>query len=309
MSLPVPSNQPQNPNQAATKSEWAEQGAIESRTKAIWKRYRRNKLAVFGLYVFVLLLLIAIFAPLISPHDPETFDIIDQYLPPSLDHPFGTDDMGGDVMSRIFHGARVSLTVAILATLVTVVIGILYGAISGFFGGIIDNIMMRIVDAIQSIPTFFLILIIAAMMVPTMWSTILALSIFGWTKMARIIRGEILSIKRRDYVEAARASGESWFSIIFYHILPNTIAPIIVIATLDVAGNIIAESTLSYLGLGIQPPTPSWGNMLTSAQELSTLLDNVWVAIFPGIFIILAVLSVNFIGDGLRDALDPRSKK
>jgi len=309
MSLPVPSNQPQNPNQAATKSEWAEQGAIESRIKAIWKRYKRNKLAVFGLYVFILLLLVAICAPLISPYDPETFDIIDQYLPPSLDHPFGTDELGGDVMTRIFYGSRVSLTVAILATLVTLVIGILYGAISGFVGGIVDNILMRIVDAIQSIPTFFLTLIIAAMMVPTMWSTILALSIFGWTRMARIIRGEILSIKRRDYVEAARATGEGGFSIILYHILPNTIAPIIVIATLDIAGNIIAESTLSFLGLGIQAPTPSWGNMLTTAQELSTLLEHVWVAIFPGVFIILAVLSVNFIGDGLRDALDPRSKK
>ncbi|ANE48974.1 peptide ABC transporter permease [Paenibacillus swuensis] len=282
---------------------------METRSAAIWKRFRKNKLAVAGLIIFALLVLMAIMAPWISPHDPEVFDIMESNLPPSALHPFGTDSYGADILTRIFYGARVSLSVAIIAMTFTVTIGVLYGAISGYFGGLVDNIMMRIVDAIQSTPTFFFTLIVATLMVPGMWTVIIALTVFGWTRMARIVRGEILSLKERDYIEAARASGESNASIIFYHVLPNMIGPIIVIATLDVAGNILAESTLSFLGLGIQPPTPSWGNMLTSAQDLPTIMDYAWIAVFPGLFIVLAVLSVNFIGDGLRDALDPRSKK
>jgi peptide/nickel transport system permease protein len=169
--------------------------------------------------------------------------------------------------------------------------------------------MMRIVDAIQSIPTFFLLLIVASIVVPSIWSTIFVLSIVGWTGMSRIVRGEILSLKQRDYIEAARATGETKTSIIFYHILPNAFAPITVIATLDIASIILYEATLSYLGLGIQPPTPSWGNMLTSAQDLTVVLDYPWIIVFPGLFIIITVLAVNFIGDGLRDALDPRMKQ
>ncbi|MDP4171314.1 MAG: ABC transporter permease, partial [Bacillota bacterium] len=237
------------------------------------------------------------------------YDILDSNLKPSAKHPFGTDSMGGDIMTRVFYGSRVSLTVAMLTMLCSVTIGVLYGSISGFFGGIIDNIMMRIVDAIQSIPTFFLLLIVASLMVPTMWSTIFVISIFGWTGLARIVRGEILSIKRRDFIEAARATGEKNKSIIFFHVLPNAIAPIVVIATLDIASVILSEAALSFLGLGIQPPTPSWGNMLTSAQDLTTVLDYPWAPIFPGMFIIVTVMAVNFIGDGLRDALDPRMKQ
>jgi peptide/nickel transport system permease protein len=203
----------------------------------------------------------------------------------------------------------VSLGVAFLAMLCTVTVGVIYGSVAGFFGGFVDNIMMRIIDAIQSIPTFFLILIVAAIMAPTLWSTVFVLSVFGWTGMARIVRGEILSLKRRDYIEAARATGETNKSIIFYHILPNAIAPIIVIATLDIASVILSEASLSYFGLGIQPPTPSWGNMLTAAQDLTSILDYTWVIFPPGLFIILSVLCVNFIGDGLRDALDPRMKQ
>jgi peptide/nickel transport system permease protein len=305
MSLPTPSME----SKKVAVNEWAEQGRIESRGYVIWRRFRKNKLAIGGLIVFVILLLLAIFAPLLTKYNPEMFEIADQYIKPGLSHLMGTDEMGADIMTRIFYGARISLSVAILAMVCTLTIGIFYGAVSGYFGGIIDNLMMRIVDAIQSIPTFFLTLIIAAIMVPTIWSTIFALSIFGWTRMARIVRGEILSLKRRDYVEAARATGETNKSIIFYHILPNTIAPITVIATLDIANNILAESVLSFLGLGIQAPTPSWGNMLSAAQDLTTMTQYQWIAIFPGLFIILAVLAVNFIGDGLRDALDPRMKQ
>lgn len=288
---------------------------IESKASVIWRRYKKNKLAVIGLIVFSIMCFLAIFAPLLTPYKPDVYDILDQFLPPGEDpftgkfHLMGTDSMGGDVWTRIVFGARISLSVALLACICTVSVGIVYGAISGYFGGWIDNIMMRIVDAIQSIPTFFLLLIVAAIITPSLWSTVLVLSVFGWTGMARIVRGEILSLKKRDFVEAARATGEKKASTIFYHVLPNAIAPITVIATLDIAANILAEASLSFLGLGIQPPTPSWGNMLTSAQELTTVMDYVWVIIFPGSFIILTVLAVNFIGDGLRDALDPRMKE
>ncbi|MFD2444703.1 oligopeptide ABC transporter permease [Bacillus sp. CGMCC 1.16607] len=282
---------------------------IESRATIIWRRYRKNKLAVVGLVVFLIMCFLAIFAPLLTPYSPDVYDILDQFLAPSKKHIMGTDSMGGDVWTRILFGARISLSVALLAMICTVSIGIVYGAVSGYFGGAVDNLMMRIVDAIQSIPVFFLLLIVAALITPSLWSTVLVLSAFGWTGMARIVRGEILSIKKRDYVEAARATGEKKSSIIFYHVLPNAIAPITVIATLDIANNILAESALSFLGLGIQPPTPSWGNMLTNAQELTTVMDYIWIVLFPGSFIILTVLAVNFIGDGLRDALDPRMKE
>ncbi|MDB4866397.1 MAG: peptide transporter permease [Cohnella sp.] len=289
-------------------SEWTEQGKIETRLSALWRRYKRNKFAVAGLIVFMIYIVMAICAPLFSHYDPESFDMMDGDLPPSLSHPFGTDSMGGDVFIRALFGARISLSVAIIAMVITVTFGVIYGAISGYFGRVVDMVLMRIVDALQSIPSFFLLLIIAAIMVPSMWSTIIALSAFGWLGMARIVRGEILSLKQRDYATAALVTGESKRAIIFYHIVPNAIAPIIVIATLEVAGNIIYEATLSFLGLGIQPPTPSWGNMLSSAQELVTLTTYPWTALFPGLCIMIAVLSVNFIGDGLRDALDPRQK-
>lgn len=289
-------------------SDWLEHGKIESRASSAWRRYKRNKLAVAGLIVFAIYIVLAIGAPLFSDYDPEAFDLMEADLPPSWEHPFGTDSMGGDIFIRSLFGARVSLTVAIVAMLITVTFGVIYGAVSGYFGGWLDALLMRIVDALQSIPSFFLLLIIAASVVPSMWSTIFALAAFGWLGMARIVRGEILSLKERDFAEAAIATGETKRAVIFYHIVPNAIAPIIVIATLEVAGNIIAEATLSFLGLGIQPPTPSWGNMLTSAQELVTLTMYPWSAIFPGLCIMLAVLAVNFIGDGLRDALDPRQK-
>jgi peptide/nickel transport system permease protein len=293
---------------ASRQSEWSQQGKMQTRAASVWRRYKRNKFALAGLIVFTIYILLAIFAPLFSQYDPESFDMMNGDLPPSLSHPFGTDSMGGDVFIRALFGARISLSVAVIATTVTLTIGVVYGAISGYFGRMVDIVMMRIVDALQSIPSFFLLLIIAAIMVPSMWSTIIALSAFGWLNMARIVRGEILSLKERDYSTAALVTGESKRAIIFYHILPNAIAPIIVIATLDIANNIIAEATLSFLGLGIQPPTPSWGNMLSSAQELVTLTTYPWTALFPGLFIMIAVLSVNFIGDGLRDALDPRQK-
>lgn len=282
---------------------------IDSKFRVIWRRFKKNKLGVIGLIVFCLFVLIALFAPWISPHKADTFNLMDSELGPSWSHPFGTDSDGGDIMSRAFYGARVSLTVSLSAMVLTVAFGVAYGAISGYFGGFVDNVLMRIVDAIQSIPSFFLLLMIAAIMTPSVWTTVFAISVVGWTGMARLVRSEILSLKRRDYVEAARASGEKKPSIIFIHIIPNILGPIIVLCTMEMASNIIYEASLSFLGLGIQPPTPSWGNMLTAAQDLTTLEMHPWIAIFPGLFTILCTLSINFIGDGLRDALDPKMKQ
>ncbi|MFD2442690.1 oligopeptide ABC transporter permease [Bacillus sp. CGMCC 1.16607] len=305
----VPNPSVNSPIQIKTPKTTEQDYKIESKATVIWRRFRKNKLAVAGLIVFLIMCIISIFAPLLTPFRPDVYDILDQFQAPSKKHIMGTDSMGGDIWTRIVFGGRISLSVALLAMVCTVSIGIIYGAVSGYFGGFVDNMMMRIVDAIQSIPTFFLLLIVAALITPSLWSTVLVLSAFGWTGMARIVRGEILSIKKRDYVEAARATGEKKFSTIFYHVLPNAIAPITVIATLDIAANILAEASLSFLGLGIQPPTPSWGNMLTSAQELTTVMDYIWIVLFPGTFIIVTVLAVNFMGDGLRDALDPRMKE
>jgi peptide/nickel transport system permease protein len=302
-------------NNSPVKVKTEKEMKIESKSAVIWRRFKKNKLALVGLIFFTIVCLMAIFAPFLTPYRPDVYDILDSFLPPGEDpytgkmHIMGTDSMGGDIWTRIVFGARISLSVALLAMVCTVSVGVIYGSIAGYFGGWVDNLMMRIVDAIQSIPTFFLLLIVAAIITPSLWSTVLVLSVFGWTGMARIVRGEILSLKKRDYVEAAKATGEKKAATIFYHVLPNAIAPITVIATLDIAGNIIAESALSFLGLGIQPPTPSWGNMLTSAQELTTVVDYMWIILFPGAFIILTVLAVNFIGDGLRDALDPRMKE
>jgi peptide/nickel transport system permease protein len=285
------------------------EGKFENQYYVVWKRFKKNKMAVLGLIVFSTFILMGIFAPWITPHDPIIGDLMVADQPPSTEYWFGTDSVGGDVFSRCVYAARVSLTIALVAMFISVSVGIIYGSISGYVGGWVDNVMMRIVDAISSFPTFFLLLGIAAVIPPSMWTTILVISLTGWVGISRFVRGEILSLKRRDYVEAAQASGETKGAVIFRHILPNAMGPIIVIATLDIAGIILAEAGLSFLGLGVQPPTPSWGNMLTQAQDLATLQIYPWNAIFPGMFIMLSVLAVNFIGDGLRDALDPRMKQ
>jgi peptide/nickel transport system permease protein len=304
----TPVNSPQS-TVTASATNMGLEGKFENQYYVVWKRFKKNKMAVLGLIVFSTFILMGIFAPWITPHDPIIGDLMVADQPPSTEYWFGTDSVGGDVFSRCVYAARVSLTIALVAMFISVSVGIIYGSISGYVGGWVDNVMMRIVDAISSFPTFFLLLGIAAVIPPSMWTTILVISLTGWVGISRFVRGEILSLKRRDYVEAAQASGETKGAVIFRHILPNAMGPIIVIATLDIAGIILAEAGLSFLGLGVQPPTPSWGNMLTQAQDLATLQIYPWNAIFPGMFIMLSVLAVNFIGDGLRDALDPRMKQ
>ena len=269
------------------------------------ERFRAHRPALAGVVVLVLLALLCAFAPLVSPYDPEKTALLLIYEPPSTTHPFGTDGVGRDLATRMLYGGRVSLTVGLLAVTVAVTIGTLVGTLAGFYGRWVDAVLMRFVDMMYSFPRLFLLILAGVLLKGMSPATIiLVLGLLSWMTTSRLVRASFLSLKAREFVEAARCVGARDRRIIFRHILPNAVAPIIVAATLGIAAAIISESTLSFLGLGIQPPTPSWGNMLKDAP--AEMEKAPWVAIFPGLFIFLAVVSINFIGDGLRDALDPR---
>jgi peptide/nickel transport system permease protein len=280
-------------------------GAERSQWQMALERFRAHRPAVLGIFVLATLALLSAGAPIVSPYDPDKTQLLALYEPPSLSHPFGTDDLGRDLATRILYGGRVSLSVGLLAVTVAVSIGTLVGVVAGYYGGWIDSLLMRFVDMMYSFPRLFLLILFGVFFKGmTIGVIVLVLGVLSWMTTARLVRASFLSLKRREFVEAARSVGATDRRIIVRHILPNSLAPIIVAATLGVAAAIIAESTLSFLGLGIQPPTPSWGNMLNHA---TTDMDKApWIAIFPGLFIFLAVVSINFIGDGLRDALDPR---
>jgi len=264
---------------------------------------KKNKLAVFGLSVLGLFVLLAIFAPLIAPYDPS--DIVEnETLPPSLKHLFGTDDLGRDIFSRALFGARISLTVGLVAVIIAISIGTLFGAIAGYYGGLVDSAVMRFVDIMLAFPSIFLILAIQVMLTPNIYNVMIVIGLTSWMGVARLVRGEFLRIRELQYVEAARAIGASDLRIIFRHILPNATAPIIVAATLGMAGAILTESALSFLGLGVQPPMPSWGNMLMDSQAY--MRDAPWMAIIPGLLILITVLSLYFVGEGLREHLNVR---
>ena len=282
--------------------------------RLIWNRFKRHKMAVVGLVVMVVLVLSAAFAPLITDHDPYKSSFRTRYLPPSLEFPMGTDDLGRDIFTRILYGGRVSLSVGLLAITIAITIGTTVGALAGFYGGRTDNILMRLVDVMLSMPRLFMLIVITMLLrsvnspalqflggVPII---IVVIGILAWMGVARLVRASFLSLKEKEFVEAARAAGASNTRIIMRHILPNSMTPIIVAATLGLAGAIISESGLSFLGLGVQVPTPTWGNMLTNAQD-EMLKGHTWMAIFPGLMIFLTVIAMNFVGDGLRDALDP----
>lgn len=269
------------------------------------ERFRAHRPAVLGVFVLATLALLSAAAPIVSPYDPDKTALLLIYEPPSLAHPFGTDDLGRDLATRILYGGRVSLSVGLLAVTVAVSIGTLVGVVAGYYGGWIDSILMRFVDMMYSFPRLFLLILFGVFFKGmTIGVIVLVLGVLSWMTTSRLVRATFLSLKNREFVEAARCVGASDRRIIVRHLLPNSLAPIIVAATLGVAAAIIAESTLSFLGLGIQPPTSSWGNMLNHAT--SDMDKAPWIAIFPGLFIFLAVVSINFIGDGLRDALDPR---
>jgi peptide/nickel transport system permease protein len=279
--------------------------AQRSQLSMAFERFRAHRPAVAGVFVLGTLALFSAAAPLISPYDPDKTALLLIYDPPSLAHPFGTDDLGRDLATRILYGGRVSLAIGLLAVTVAVSIGTLVGVVAGYYGRWIDSLLMRFVDMMYSFPRLFLLILFGVIFKGmTIGVIVLVLGVLSWMTTARLVRASFLSLKHREFVEAARCVGAGDRRIIVRHILPNSIAPIIVAATLGVAAAIIAESTLSFLGLGIQPPTSSWGNMLNHAT--SDMDKAPWIAIFPGLFIFLAVVSINFIGDGLRDALDPR---
>lgn len=272
--------------------------------KIILKRILKNKFAVFGLVFIFFIFFVALFSSYIAPYDPYKINVYKVLEPPSLEHPFGTDELGRDVLSRIIYGARVSLKVGFLAMGIAILTGTILGAIAGYYGGWIDSIIMRLVDVMLAFPTLFLILAVVAFLEPSIYIIMIVIGLTGWMDVARLVRAEVLSLKEREFVLAARAIGASSGRIIFKHILPNAIYPVIVAATFSVGGAILIESGLSFLGLGIQPPEPSWGGILSIGKDYITVAW--WLSLFPGIAIFLTVLSFNLLGEALRDAIDPR---
>jgi len=250
---------------------------------------------------------IAVFAPLISPYNYKNIDVQNILMPPSSTHFFGTDDLGRDVCSRMIWGARISLAVGFVSVGISTLIGITFGALAGYYGKFVDIIIMRFVDIMLCIPGFFLILAVIAFLGPNIFNIMIIIGLTSWMGVARLVRAEFLSLKEREFVLGAKASGASDFRIIFIHILPNALSPVFISAVLGVAAAVLLESSLSFLGLGIQPPTPSWGNILTEGK--SNIEIAWWLSVFPGLAILITVLGYNLLGEGLRDALDPKFKK
>ena len=275
-------------------------------SNTFWKRFKYNKLAVLGGIVVICLVTFAIFAPLITPYNPNSINVQHILEPPTTSHPFGTDDLGRDILSRIIWGSRISLSVGFVAVGISTFIGVILGAITGYYGGWIDRIIMRFVDIMLSIPTFFLLLAVIAFLEPGISNIMIVIGLTSWMGVTRLVRAEFLSVKEREFTQSARAIGAGDMRIIFRHILPNAIAPVLVSAVLGVAGAILVESALSFLGIGVQPPTASWGNILTIGK------DNIeiawWLSVFPGLAILITVLAYNLLGEGIRDAIDPRMK-
>jgi peptide/nickel transport system permease protein len=271
------------------------------------RRFVSNGLAVASLWVIGLLCLVAILAPLLAPYDPAGItDVLEtRYLPPSWTHPFGTDAFGRDLLSRALFGGRVSLSVGLLAVLLAMSIGTTYGAVAAYFGGVVDSVLMRIVDVVLAFPVFFLMLMLVGIFEANVIFLVLILGLTSWTGTARFIRGEMLSLKEREFTEAARSIGLPSWRIIVRHQIPNALSPVLVQAALMVGGMIGAEAALSFLGIGIRPPTPSWGNMVSAGKD--ALLVAWWIAFFPGALLAIVVLSFNLLADGLRDALDPKA--
>jgi peptide/nickel transport system permease protein len=271
-----------------------------------WRHFKRSKIAMAGLVVLVVMYLVALFAPLLAPYDPiAQKDIVStSFLHPSAQHWLGTDRFGRDILSRIIYGARISLLIGFVATLISVTLGTMLGAFAGFFGGKVDNILMRFTDMVMAFPRLVLLIMIVALFSPSMAVIITVLGLTQWPNTTRIVRGDVLSLREREFIQAAHALGMSKWRIIFKHLIPNVLAPVIVTATLGIGNTIVLEAGLSFLGLGVQPPTPSWGNMVADGRD--SLLGAWWVATFPGLAIVITVLAFNLVGDGLRDALDPR---
>jgi peptide/nickel transport system permease protein len=270
------------------------------------RRFLRHRLALFGVVIILIIALMAIFAPWIAPHNPNHVDIMSAREGPDSDHLLGSDVVGRDVLSRLIYGSRISLSVGLVAVSIYVVIGTILGCVSGFFGGWLDMFISRLIDAVLSFPVLMLILVIVGMLGPSALNIMVVLGLLGWPEVARVVRGQTLAVKEELYVLANEAAGANWKRIILTDVLPNIMSPIIVMATFGIARAILIEAGLSFLGMGVQPPTASWGNMLNDAQSLSILESMTWMWMPPGLMIFIATISINFIGDGLRDALDPK---
>ena len=271
------------------------------------KRFWKNRMAVAGSVIVVLLFVVSLLAPWLAPYDPNAIDLKNVLAPPSGGHPFGTDPLGRDVLSRMIWGAGISLKVGFVATGIAILIGTMLGAVAGYYGRWVDAVIMRFVDIMLCFPAFFLILAVIALLEPSIWNIMIVIGLTGWMGVTRLVRADFISLKERDFVQAARVIGAGDPRIIFLHILPNAMASVLVTATLGVAGAILTESALSFLGIGVQPPTPSWGNILTAGK------DNIdiawWLSFYPGLAILITVLGYNLLGEGIRDSLDPRLRR
>jgi len=272
---------------------------------SIFRKALSNPLALAGFVIIVLVFLLSMLAPFIAPYDPNDINVKAILLEPSMQHWMGTDGLGRDVLSRMLHGGRISLLVGLVAVGISTVIGVLLGAVAGFYRGWIDTFIMRLVDIMLSIPSFFLILAVIAFLTPSIINIMIVIGLTSWMGVTRLVRAEFLSLSEREFVTASRTLGAKNARLIFTHLLPNSLTPIIVSAVLGVAGAVLMESGLSFLGLGVQAPQASWGNILTDGKEYIQFAW--WLSLFPGLAILITVLGYNLLGEGLRDALDPRS--
>jgi ABC-type dipeptide/oligopeptide/nickel transport system permease subunit len=273
----------------------------------VWKRLSKDTRARIGLIVVALLLLVAILAPVLARHDPVRVDLLRQFMPPSTEHWMGTDVQGRDVWARLVYGARISLAVGLISQSIALALGLTLGLIAGYYGRWIDDLVMRLADITLAFPTLLLLIAMVAALQPSLLVVFVTVGIVGWAGMARLVRGQVLVVRQLEYVHAARALGMRDRRIITRHVLPNVIAPVVIATTLGMAGAIMAEAALSFLGLGVQPPTPSWGAMIADGRDLSQLRSSPWTSLFPGLAIGATVLGFNLLGDALRDALDPRA--
>lgn len=282
---------------------------IESRLSFIevWKKFKKHRLALIGMTVIFILFFVALFAPYISPHDPNEQNLRKRLQGPGREYLLGTDNLGRCILSRLIYGTRISLQIGIVVVAITSCVGVVLGTLAGYYGGVIDEVIMRSVDILLAFPGIILALVIVGILGPSLFNLMLALAVVGWTSYARVVRGSVLSVKEKEFIEAARALGASDLRIMYQHILPNVLAPVIVMATLGMAHLILASAALSFIGLGVQPPDPAWGSMLNSGKAFMRTAPH--LTIFPGLAIMLTVLAFNFLGDGLRDILDPRLKE
>ena len=295
-------------NASAARDVAAELEAVPRRPRTgLWRRFRRHRVALFGVIVLAFFGFMAAFAPIVSWHGRDIIDLDNQRSPPSTSHILGTDYVGRDIYTRVSYAGRVSLSVGVVAAAISSVIATLIGLLSGYVGRWVDNLLMRFTELVMTFPLFFAVIILVSLVGPSIYNLMIVIGGLGWTGKARLIRGQVLSLREMDYVTASRATGASAKRMIFFHILPGVVPYVAVAATLTIATAILTEAGLSFLGLGVQVPTPTWGNMMTQAQGLKILKTQPWMWAPPGLAISLTVLAVNFIGDGLRDALDPRS--